>query len=388
MSFNFDEIVSRKGTGSVKHEIAPMYCGSADTLPMWVADMDFRTPPFIIDALQQRLSHEILGYTIREDNYFQAIINWLQRRHQWTIEKDWICFVPGVVPAFNLAVLAFTKEGDKIITQPPVYAPFYHAATDHKRELLYNPLKQVNGSYEMDYEDLEQKCASGAKMLILCSPHNPVGRVWTSDELRRMAEICRKYNVLIFSDEIHCDLLYPGFKHTPTASLSPEIADCVITAISASKTFNVSGLSTASTIISNESLRNQFNQLVNAMHIGLGNIFGNIAAEAAYTHGDAWLGELMQYLQGNVDFLDDFCKTQIPQIEVIRPEATFLVWLDCRKLNLSDAELKQLFVEKAKLCLNFGTEFNPNGNGFMRINIGAPRATLQKALEQLKEALI
>lgn len=362
------------------------FLGADDVLPMWVADMDFLTPEYITKAIIERANHGVLGYPLREESYFTSLMDWLYRRHQWKVERDWISFCPGVVPAVNIAVLAFTEPGDKIITQPPVYFPFFTAVTDHNRSLVYNQLIMRDGRLCMDFENLETLAKDGAKMLILSNPHNPGGSVWTPDELTEMTAICLKYNILIISDEIHCDLIYTPYRHTPVAGLSKEISAQTITTVAPSKTFNLSGLSTSSVIIENDSLRRKFNAKLDHLHIGGGNIFGNIASEEAYLHGDNYVDELMDYLAGNIGILEKYAESYLPKIKVIRPESTFLVWLDCREMNMTDKELNTFFLEKAKVGFNPGIMFGPGSEGHMRMNIGCPAATLVKALDQIKEA--
>lgn len=386
MYYNFDEEIDRLNTSSIKYDGLQQFFGSDDLLPMWVADMDFRTPHFIINALKNRLEHEVLGYSFRSDSFQEAFAGWLKRRHGWEIKKEWIVFTPGVVPGVNLAVLAHTSSGDNIITQPPVYFPFFNAVTDHGRKLVYNKLSLINGRLSVDFDNLENECRKGAKMIIISSPHNPGGNVWTRDELSKIAAICLRYNVLIVSDEIHCDLVYKPNKHTPMASLSDEIASNTITFIAPSKTFNVSGLSSSLAIIPDENLRKQFVSTLDHLHIGLGNIFGNVAMEAAFTYGDEYDDALMEYLAGNVALVESFLETNLPQIKPVRPEATFLVWLDCREMGMTDKELNDFFLKKARLALNQGIQFGPGGEGFMRLNIGCTKATLLKGLNRLKQA--
>lgn len=387
MNFDFDKIIERKGSSCIKYDGIGRFLGAADVLPMWVADMDFHTPAYITEAILNKAKHGVFGYPLREETYFTSLIGWLERRHQWNVKREWISYSPGVVPAVNMAVLAFTNPGDKIITQPPVYFPFFTAVTDHKRELVYNNLVLRNGRLCIDFENLESVAANGAKMLILSNPHNPGGSVWTRDELAQMAGICLKYNVLIISDEIHCDLIYKPFKHTPVAGLSPEISMQTITTVAPSKTFNLSGLATSSVIIENDSLRRKFNATLDHLHIGGGNIFGNIASEEAYLHGDTYVDELMEYLAGNIQTLEEFVADFLPKIKVIRPESTFLVWLDCREMGLNDDDLNKFFLQKAKVGFNPGAMFGPGGEGFMRMNIGCPKETLLKGLEQIKNAI-
>lgn len=388
MSYNFDEIIPRENTRSVKYDLRETIFGRGDVLPLWVADMDFRTPDVVTDAIKQRLDHPILGYSIRDDKYNDALVDWLQRRHNWTIKKEWTAFAPGIVPAFNLAVMAFTHPGDGIIVQPPVYFPFFGAVKDHGRKLVLNPLILEDGHYTMDYNNLEECCRQGARMLILCNPHNPVGRVWTADELKRMAEICLKYNVLMISDEIHADLVNRGHKHVVLASLAPEIAAQTITMVAASKTFNLAGLGTASVIASNPELLEGYTKMLNAVHVGMGNIFGNVATEAAYNSGEPWLEQLLDYIDGNIQFLMSFQERYLNSwVSCKAPEATYMAWLDFSSLNLDDDSLNKFIIHEAGLGLNQGVQFGLGGEGFMRINLACPRETLRKALDRLEQAL-
>lgn len=386
MNFDFDKIIERKGSSCVKWDGMEKFLGAGEALPMWVADMDFLTPGYITEAIIKRANHGIFGYALRDEGYFTSLMSWLERRHQWKVERDWITFCPGVVPAVNMAVLAYTDPGDKIIVQPPVYFPFFTAVTDHNRTLVYNNMEMRNGRLCMDFENLETLAKDGAKMLIISNPHNPGGSVWTKEELTQMAEICLKYEMLIISDEIHCDLIYKPFKHIPVAGLSKEISMQTFTTVAPSKTFNLSGLATSSVIIENENLRKKFNDQVNHMHIGGGNIFGNIASEEAYLNGDIYVDELMDYLAKNVEILEKYVAEYLPKIKVIRPESTFLVWLDCREMNMKDDDLNKFFLHKAKVGMNPGIMFGTGGEGFMRMNIGCPAATLIKGLDQIKEA--
>lgn len=386
MTYNFDEVLSRKGTQCIKYDAAAAFLGSDDLIPMWVADMDFRTPDFVIARLRERLHHEVLGYPFRQDGFANSIMNWESAHHGWEVKKEWINFCPGVVPAVNLAVLALTEPGDSVIVHSPVYFPFFSAVKDHGRNLVINPLVLKDGRLCMDFDDLEKK-AKGARMIILSSPHNPGGSVWTKDELTRLGEICLKNKVFMVSDEIHCDLVYDPFKHIPLASLSEEISNMTLTAIAPSKTFNLSGLSTAATIIADETIRKKFNEKLEHLHIGLGNLFGNIALEEAYTHGYDWSRQLMDYLSKNLDFLEEYISSHLPEIKMIRPEATFLVWLDCRDMGMGDKELNEFFMQKAKLGLNPGIMFGQGGEGFMRLNIACPLSVLKQAMQQLDNAL-
>ncbi len=384
---DFDEIISREGTSCVKYDLRPFFFGSNDVIPLWVADMDFRTPRFIIDALKLRLEHEILGYSFRPDSYFQALIEWQKRRHNWNIEKEWILFSPGVVPALNMSVLSLTNPGDKIVIQPPVYAPFFEAVQQNGRELVENPLVQnESGRFEMNFSHLESLFQEGVKMMILSNPHNPCGTVWSFNELEKLSRLCIQYSVLVLSDEIHCDLVYRSLKHIPLATMSNEIANQTITAIAASKTFNIAGLSTSSLVISNPDLRAKVSKQIDDLHIWLGNIFGNIATEVAYKEGDDWLESLMVYLKENVETVCQWAGNHSDKLSVFPPEATYMMWLDFRKSGLSNADLRNWMIKKAGLGLNSGIEFGTGGDGFMRLNIACPRLILRKALNQIEQA--
>lgn len=387
MSYNFDEFNDRRNTACYKYDLRKKFYNDPDVLPLWVADTDFRTPDFVIKAIQNRLKHEILGYSFQPESEYQSVIDWVYRHHQWKIKKEWIGFTPGVVPTLSFAVLTFTHPGDKIIIQTPVYFPFYSAVTDHGRQLVLNPLILENGRYRMDFDNLKSQIDSGVKMLILCSPHNPTGNVWKKEELLELAKICMEHNILIISDEIHADIVYEGNKHIPTAMLSNEIADKTITLMAPSKTFNFAGLSTSYFIASNKKLFEKLSQTVSKMHLGEGNIFGNIALEAAYREGDNWLSQLILYLQQNIAFAKDFINSNIPFIEVIEPEATFLLWVDFRKTGLDDKTVRTLLLKDAHVALSNGILFGKDGEGFQRINIGCPRSVLEKGLQQIAISL-
>jgi cysteine-S-conjugate beta-lyase len=387
LQYNFDEVVDRQNTDCFKYDYRKEVFGDASVLPMWVADMDFRAPDFVVNAMKERLSHEIYGYPIRANGIYESIINWMENRHQWKVKKEWIGFTPGVVPAFNMALLAFSEPGDKIIIQSPVYHPFYYAINDHKRQLVTNPLQLKNGRYYMDFDLLENQIDEKTRILILCSPHNPTGNVWKKDELEKLAKICIKKNVLIISDEIHADIIYRGNKHVPLASISPEISDHVITLMAASKTFNFAGLSTSYYITTNKTLFNKLHKTVANLHIDMGNIFGNVATESAYRYGEKWLDQLVHYLSGNIDLVENFINKELSNVELIKPEATFLLWIDFRATGFTSAELKKKLIEKGKLGLSEGTIFGIEGEGFQRLNIGCPRSMVQLAMEKIKHAL-
>jgi cystathionine beta-lyase len=387
MRYNFDEVINRENTSSYKYDRRMDVFDNPDVLPLWVADMDFKTPPFVIDAIRQRLDHEILGYTDISESFYQAVIDWNKRHYNWDIKSGWISFSPGVVPAINLLVMTFTQPGDSIIIQPPVYFPFFEAIKNHNRNLVTNPLLYQAGNYSIDIDDLEAKIDRKTRMLFLCSPHNPTGNVWSAEILKRIGELCAKNNILLVSDEIHADLVYSGFRHIPTASLNEEIASFTITCMSASKTFNLAGLSTSYLVISNRNLRHQYESMLDRVHVGAGNIFGFIATEAAYNLGDEWLRQLMEYLTGNLSFLNDFIFRHIPMVKVVQPQATYLVWLDFRSLDLAPDVLKKFIIEEAGLGLNDGLQFGIEGKGFQRINIACPRSLLYEALTKLKVAI-
>jgi len=385
--WNFDEPVKREGTNCIKYDLREETFGVKDVIPMWVADMDFNTPDFIVDSLQNRLNHEIYGYSLRPPEYFLSIVEWLKVRHNWSIEKEWISYCPGIVPALNFATLAFTRPGDGIVVQPPVYFPFFSAVELHGRKLVYNSLSEDDGKWVMDYNSLISSIDGNTKMIIISNPHNPIGRVWTPDELTTLADICLKNNILILSDEIHCDLILPGFTHTPIASLSEKIAGITITCIAPSKTFNLAGLSTSSVIISNPVLRKSFNRIVDNLHVGNGNIFGTTASIAAYSHGHQWLDALLDYIDHNIEFVVDYCRKMIPEIVPVPPEATYMIWLDCRKFGMTGKELQNFFVTKAGVGMNEGSTFGPGGEGFMRMNLAATHQTVIKAMEQIEKAV-
>ena len=387
MSWNFDETPFREGTDCIKYDLRSETFGAKDIIPMWVADMDFSTPDFIVNALQNRLNHNIYGYSFRPQKYFQSIADWLVYRHNWSIPREWICFSPGIVPALNICTQAFTRPDDNIIVQPPVYFPFFSAVQSHGRNLVYNQLTEADGKWSMDFDSLIASIDDRTKMIIISNPHNPVGRVWTPDELRRLADICLINNIIILSDEIHSDLVLPGYKHTPIASLSEKIADITVTCIAPSKTFNLAGLSTSSVIISNPVLRQYFNKKVDNLHIGNGNIFGTVASVAAYSEGHHWVDAMVDYVNRNIDYVVDFCRRLIPEIIPVPPEATYMIWLDCRKLGLKGKELQNFFVSKAGVGMNEGSTFGPGGDGFMRMNVATAHMNVVKAMKQIESAV-
>jgi cysteine-S-conjugate beta-lyase len=385
--WNFDEPYEREGTDCIKYDRREEVFGVKNIIPMWVADMDFNTPDFIVESLRKRLDHGIFGYSFRPEEYYTSMINWIRTRHNWIVEKEWISFCPGIVPALNFCTLAFTQPGDSIIVQPPVYFPFFSAAESHGRKLIYNQLIESGGKWAMDYDSLVAGIDSGTKMIFISNPHNPVGRVWTPEELDNLADICVARNIIIISDEIHCDLALPGFTHTPLASLSEKIAKNTVTLIAPSKTFNLAGLSTSSVIIPDPGLRKSFNRVVDNLHVGNGNIFGTVASISAYTNGHKWLDSLLDYIDNNVEFVKDYCREMIPEIIPVQPEATYMIWLDCRKFGMTGKELQSFFVSKAGVGMNEGSTFGPGGEGFMRMNLGATHNTVMNALEKIESAV-
>ncbi len=386
-TYNFDKIIQRENTACVKYDLRKVFFGTTSILPLWVADMDFETPDFIREAVLNRASHPVYGYTFRTGTFSESIVNWMHKRHKWVIKKEWVSFSPGVVPALNMAVLAFTKPGEKVVVQPPVYFPFFTAVKNHGRELVYNQLIEKNGRYEMDFDDLERKTDEKTRLLLLCHPHNPVGRLWSKQELETLVEICARKNILIVSDEIHSDLMLNGNVHIPLATLSQKAADISLTCIAPSKTFNLAGLSTSALIIPNEFHKKVYDKMLDDLHIGMGNLFGLISLEAAYNFGEEWLEQLLVYLNQNLVLLNEFFLTRIPKVKIVQAEATYLIWLDFRELGFKNKELKEFIIQKAGLGLNDGPSFGPGGDGFQRINIALPRIVLVEALERLERAV-
>lgn len=386
MRFNFDLPVNRENTNAVKFDGRQQYFGTTDIIPLWVADMDFAVPDCITHALHERISHPVFGYTLYPESLYQSIIDWFQRRHHWTIERDWILMAPGVVPSLFAAVQAFTHPGDGVIIQPPVYFPFFSAVTTNNRQLITNPLRELDGRFEIDFDHMEVCAQQGARLLILCTPHNPVGRVWSRDELEKVLQIARRYDLTILSDDIHCDLVYPGIQHTMLGRLA-EPGDKIITAVAPNKTFNIPGLGLSALVIPDADQRKAIKHVFESLHVSNTNPLSMVAFEAAYRYGDPWLDALMRYLEISRDFVADYIASYIPQISLTKPQATYLLWLDCRQLSMSDHLLRDFFINHAKLGLNPGSVFGEGGSGFMRMNIGAPKAIISRALDQLHAAL-
>ncbi|GCB37039.1 MalY/PatB family protein [Bacteroides faecalis] len=384
MNYNFDEIIDRKGTNSLKWDAVEGRWGRNDLIPMWVADMDFRTAPFVVEALRERLEHEVLGYTFACKEWAESIINWLKERHGWTIREEMLTFTPGIVRGLAFAIQCFTEKGDKVMVMPPVYHPFFLVSQKNEREVVYSPLILKDGQYHIDF-DRFRKDVQGCKLLILSNPHNPGGRVWTKEELSQIADICYDNGTLVISDEIHADLTLPPFKHPTFALISEKARMNSLVFMSPSKAFNMPGLASSYVIIENEEILHRFRNFMEASEFNEGHLFAYLSVAAAYSHGTEWLDQVIAYIKGNIDFTESYLKENIPAIKMIRPQASYLIFLDCRELGLTQNDLNQLFVEDAHLALNTGTTFGKEGEGFMRLNVACPRATLVQALEQLKE---
>lgn len=382
MKYNFDEVISRESTASVKWDEVSEVNGRK-TLPYWIADLDFKAPVEVIDALQKRVEHGIFGYTSYSKTLVPTIQSWINKRHGWNIEDEWINYTPGIISAILYSIECFTKEGDGILVQSPIYPPFLQVPKDNNRKIIESEMILNDGKYEIDFDDFEEK-AKKAKVFLLSNPHNPSGRVFTKEELEKLGNICVKNNVLIISDEIHSDIIFKGYKHTPIASINEEIKNITITCYSVSKTFSLAGLIASVIIIPNKEINNKFKEYLEARHVSV-NVLGKVALEAAYKYGEDYMNQLNDYLESNRDFLVDFMSKYTPKIKPVKAEGTYLVWLDCRELNLNDTELKDFFIN-AGVELNDGRAFGDAGKGFMRFNIGCPRETLIKGLECIKSA--
>ena len=386
MKYNFDELICRKHTDALKIEALAPRWGRTDLLPMWVADMDFKTPDFIVEAMKKRMACEIFGYTSKPDSWYDAIISWQARKHQWTIEKEMISFVPGVVPALAMAVQAFTERGEKVMIQQPVYNPFAQVIRNNHRELVNCPLELKEGQYHINFDVFEERI-KGCKLFLFCHPHNPGGRVWTREELQKVAAICAQNNVIVVADEIHADLTLSSYEHIPFASVSEEAAQLSVVFASPSKAFNMAGLATSYAVIANPSLRRRFESYVEGNELAAGNVFAFNTVMAAYTEGEEWLQQMLNYVEENINYLVGYVKEHLPQLKVIVPQASYLVFIDFGALHLSQKELVALCTNKAHLALNDGSIYGEEGKGYMRINLACPRSVVKQALIQLKEAL-
>ena len=387
-TYDFDKIIERRGTGAVKTDALKKVYGKEDLIPLWVADMEFETPDFIIEAIRKRLEHPVFGYTVMPEGYWETVKTWIEDHHGWKTETEWMTFIPGIVKGIGRVINALLEKEDKVIIQPPVYHPFRLIPQKNGREVVFNPLKELpDGSYEMDFENLEAVCDPKCKLLILSNPHNPAGIVWSRETLIKLADFCHSHGITVISDEIHCDMALFGNRHIPFASVSEKAAECSITFGAPSKTFNIAGIVSSYAIVPDEGLREKFFKWLEASEMSAAHIFAPIATMAAFKHGENWRQQMLRYLECNIRFVEEYCLKNIPQIRPLRPQASFLVWLDCRKLGLSHEELTDLFVNKAGLALNDGEMFNPGGEGFMRLNIGTPRDILKEAMDKLLDAV-
>lgn len=387
MDFDFDQIVERRNTDCTKWDHAPVLFESPDVLPMWVADMDFAAPPVALAAIEARMQHGVFGYVKPSERYYAAVIDWMARRHQFAVSRTWVDTSPGVVPALGTLVRALTEVGDAVIIQPPVYPPFAQVVEQNDRKLVLNPLIWKNDRYEMDLEDFAQKVtAHHVRLLILCSPHNPVGRVWTKAELRALGDVCKRHGVIVIADEIHADLVLPGSVHTPFASL-PDHAAFTATCVAPSKTFNIAGLQAAFTIIADDHTRERYQAELHRSGYYSPNVIGMAAAQAVYEEGDTWLDALLIYLEQNVQLIDETIRRDLPSLRFVRPEGTYLAWFDCRALGLSRDELTAFFRHKARVGINDGHTFGDEGDGFIRLNFGCPRSVLKEGLARIATAL-
>ena len=386
MSIDFDTIIPRHGTASVKWDGRGGYFGSDDLLPMWVADMDFAVPEAVSRALRERAGHPVFGYTLAADSLYQSLAGWLEKRHGWAVEREWILLSPGVVPSLHAAALAFAGAREGVIVQPPVYFPFFSAVTETDRRLILNPLKLERGRYAIDFEHLQQCAAQGARMLMLCSPHNPVGRVWREDELRGVLDIARRHGLVVLSDEIHHDLVFPGHRHIPLSTLAEE-GDAIVTAVAPSKTFNIPGLGLSALVVPDPGHRAALRKAFELLHLGASNPFSLAAFEAAYRGGEEWLEALLAYLTQTRDYVAAYLAAHAPAIKLVPAEGTYLLWLDCRELGMSDGELRNFFIREAKVGMNPGAVFGAGGGGFMRLNIGASRRVVAEAMQRIARAV-
>lgn len=387
MKYDFDKPVDRSGSGDLKHCVLEERYGRPDLLPLWVADMDFETPQFITDALRRRLDHSLFGYTVTPPELWPTVSRWISAHHGWQPQEEWFSFIPGIVKGIGMAVNVFTQPGDGIIIMPPVYHPFRLVPEGNGRRIVNCPLTP-HPDYHIDFDRLEQVCDEHCRLLILSNPHNPAGIVWPREVLQRLAHLCAERGIIVISDEIHCDMALFGHRHVPFASVSEEAAKCSITFGAPSKTFNIAGIVSSYAIVPDPQLREQFYSWIKANEMDEPTIFAPIATMAAFSpEGEEWRHQMVSYVEQNVCFVEDYCREHLPQLRPLRPQASFLVWLDCRGLGLSHDALNDLFVNRARLALNDGEMFGPGGEGFMRMNVGTQRSTLREALDRLREAL-
>jgi cystathionine beta-lyase len=387
MHYDFDTPVDRRATASIKWDYSKHFTGQEHLLPLWVADMDFPACTEVIEALKKRADHGVFGYTLEPESYYQAVISWMRRRHGWAIHRGWMVAAPGVIPSLNLALLAFSEPGDGVVIQPPVYYPFKESILDNQRRVMENPLRLEGGRYSMDFDQLEQAIDERTRLLILCSPHNPVARVWSLPELERLVQICSQHGIIVLCDEIHHDLIMPGHRHIPTASLSEQAASITVTLTSATKTFNLAGLGGSLVIASNPQLRKRYQKSQKRISTGIANAFNTAATEAAYRHGESWLEQVLAYVRGNYEFLCAYLDERLPGAWVTPLEGTYLAWVDLRALGFSDEQLKERILKRARVWLDHGPIFGTGGEGFQRINLACPRSTLEQALEAISRVL-
>lgn len=390
MVFDFDKIVDRRGSGAVMTDTLQARYGREDLLPLWVADMYFETPAPVRAALERRLAHQVYGYSVAPESYWRAILDWEQKTNGWTIDRAHLCFIPGIVRGIAFVLQCFTQPGDKVVVQPPVYMPFLNLPRDNGRRLVFNPLvfDAAAGTYRMDLENLEAVCRTERpKVLILSNPHNPAGIVWPKDDLAAVAAICRRYGVLVISDEIHGDMPLYGNVHHPFPTVSSDAAAVSITFAAPSKTFNIAGIVSSFCVVSDPELRERFFGYLGPNELNAPMFLSTVATEAAFTQCDDWRQAMLAYVQGNVDYVCDFLAQRVPGITAVRPQASFLIWLDCRGLGLGHDALIDLFVNRARLALNDGEAFGPGGEGHMRLNVGAPRALVAEAMQRLETAV-
>ncbi len=385
--YNFDEIIPRKGTDCEKYDHLQSHFGNGNAIPLWVADSDFRVPDFITAAIRYRADHEIYAYSFRPDGYYNSIIRWQQQRHNWPVEREMILPTQGIVSTLSSLIMAFTNPGEKVIIQPPVYTPFFSCVRDCGRTVIENPLKNQDGRFSFDFEDLLCKIDKETRLLILCNPHNPVGRVWTKEELEKLGDICLDNNILIISDEIHSDLIFTGYHHIPLPLVSERIASNCVVCMAPSKTFNIAGLATSFVIIPDKQIRQRFDHFLRTLHLKNGNLFGNIALEAAYQFGMDWVMQQNEYLESNRDYMFKFFETKLPKIKMTFTEATYLAWLDLREYGISESEMNRLLIDTAEIVLNKGSIYGQEGDGFFRLNFACPREILEEALRRMESTL-
>lgn len=382
MKYNFDKVIDRRNSNSIKWNKA-----DEDVLPMWVADMDFKASDEILVALKKPIEHGILGYEIIPDDFYQSIIDWIDKKYKWKVEKEWISFIPGVVPGISVATNEFTEEDDEILIQPPVYHPFYRVARNNNRNIVENQLIFDGEKYKMDFKDMKDKITEKTKLAVLCSPHNPVGRVWEKKELEEFGKICTDNDIIIVSDEIHSDLILKEYSHTPTATVNDQMMKNTITFMAPSKTFNIPGLFASVAIIPNDDIRARFNERLEKWEITHANTFSVAGFTAAYSHGENWLSQTLDYIEDNIDFAVEFINENIEGVKTYKPEGTYLMWLDFNGTGKSSEELEKLLLNKGKIMLNNGEMFGPGGKGFFRLNVGCPRSVLEDGLERIKLAV-